>query len=128
MRSTFLSLSLLICLTGCGSEETPEVPVCTASIEPAISIEVRDASTNAQISCGAQALIEKAGYQETIENPTGPNCYDGIMLQGAYERPGVYTVTVTKPGYSPWSIDNVIVTSNICHVNTVTLQAAMQPL
>ena len=128
MRSSFLLLSVLACLTGCGSDKPEEIPLCTASIEPAIRIEVLDAATNAPISCGAQAVIEKSGFQETVKNEAGAGCYDGNMLQGAYERAGVYKVTVTKSGYSPWSADNVTVTSDICHVKTVTLQAMMQPL
>jgi len=128
MRLHFLLLCVFACCIGCGPDNPNEgAPLCTASLEPAIRIEVRDANTTDPISCGAQAVIEQGTFQETVENPSGPGCFDGVMLVGAYERSGVYKVTVTKPGYNPWSVENITVTSNICHVNTVTLQATLQP-
>ena len=132
MRSSLLSLSVLLCLTGCGSKSKSELPgyACTASINPvpAVRIDVRDALTDAHISCGSQAVIEQGKFQETVQNPAGAGCYDDVLLEGAYERPGIYTVTVTKPGYGTWSKDNVAATTDLCGVIPVTLKASLQPL
>jgi hypothetical protein len=52
--------------------------------------------------------------------------HDGVypLVQ---ENAGGYTVTVEQAGYRPWTRTNVRVTSDACHVKTVSLTALLQP-
>jgi hypothetical protein len=50
------------------------------------------------------------------------------MLMAAFERPGTYSVTVSKAGYLDFAINDVVVTAGVCHVNAVTVEARMSSL
>jgi hypothetical protein len=47
------------------------------------------------------------------------------LLSAARERVGTYSVVVSKPGYQDFIATNLVVTANICHVNTVSIDARM---
>lgn len=49
------------------------------------------------------------------------------MLMSAGERPGTYTVTVSKPGFRDWQRAGIVVTADECHVHPVELSARLQP-
>ena len=54
-----------------------------------------------------------------------PDSLTLLILRGAYERSGVYTVLVLKDGYAPWSRDEIEVREDACHVLTVELKAML---
>ncbi len=78
------------------------------------------------ISCGAVASISDGDFFETLDNPDSPDCFDTVQLIGASERAGMYQIEVMKPGYSVWRRQDVEVSANLCHVNTVDLQAYLE--
>ncbi|HUF88661.1 MAG TPA: carboxypeptidase-like regulatory domain-containing protein [Gemmatimonadota bacterium] len=49
------------------------------------------------------------------------------QLVGAWEAPGVYTVTVEKPGFATWVRADVSVEDGGCHVVPVRLEAVLSP-
>ena len=49
------------------------------------------------------------------------------QLVGAWEAPGVYTVTVEKPGYATWVRTDVRVEEGDCHVVPARLEAVLSP-
>jgi hypothetical protein len=53
--------------------------------------------------------------------------HSGRFLAGAWERPGVYDVTVTKPGFVPWTMARVTVEADECHVVPSELRAELKP-
>ena len=118
----------LISVSGCKEKTTDdgEVVVCTASVDPGIRIEAIDKETGVAMSCGATALLQDGDYSEELENPAGTDCFDTQMLVGAYERSGTYDIKVSKEGYIDWFVNGVEVSSNVCHVNTITLQAYLE--
>ena len=46
---------------------------------------------------------------------------------GAYERPGHYVVNVEADAYRSWTMADVEITADICHIRTVELTARLQP-
>ena len=118
----------IVMLSACKEETTSDgdTIVCTASIDPAIRIQVLDKETGFAISCGAKAVISEGDFSEEVENPAGENCNDSQMLIGADERSGTYDLMVSKEGYLDWYATNIQVSANLCHVNTVTVQAYME--
>jgi len=116
-------------LAGCGVFEDDGTS-CTADHRAGILIYVVDNVTGNPVSCGAMATITADGYAEDVGNPFAgsPSCDDSIPLAGAGERPGTYTVTVARTGYYNQTTTGVVVTAGVCHVNTVTVEARMQPI
>lgn len=125
------ALLLLIVVAGCGSnEEVPGTPapnvICTMEARSAITVEIVDTSTG-QTPRGVTTLTVRDGdYTETAT-------IDGNMANAAntmgvaYERAGSYRVTVSNPNYGVWERENVRVTRDECHVQTVRLRAELEP-
>ena len=111
-------------LVGCDDNEEPYS--CTNNVAPALTIEIIDKETGDYIACNARAVIEDNGFSEEVTSLDYGGCDNSLILQGAYERGGVYNVHIYKEGYLDWSIYNIPVTENKCHVNTVHIIAALE--
>jgi hypothetical protein len=49
-------------------------------------------------------------------------------LMAAWERPGTYSISISKAGYLYLTINDVVVTTGVCHVNTVTVDAKLNTI
>jgi hypothetical protein len=94
---------------------------CTTDVWPAVTVQVRDAATQAPAASGTAAYVRDGTYIDPLR-PGDPG-ENALELFGAQERPGTYTVTIDKPGYQQWKQERVRVRDGSCHVQTVTLQA-----
>ncbi|HWN67823.1 MAG TPA: hypothetical protein VNM90_09290, partial [Haliangium sp.] len=56
-----------------------------------------------------------------------PDTIPGTYV-GAFERPGVYTITIRGEGYSTLVLEMVEVTADECHVNTEQLTIVLEPI
>ena len=124
MSSRLRAILIVACaavVTGCSSLTSPVV--CTTEARAGIAVQVLDSSSNAAVGEGATitardgAFVQTAGTSEDYPGPYGL----------AYERAGVYTVTVQQEGYAIWTRNDVRVTHDECHVHTVQLTALLQP-
>jgi len=115
----------LALLSSCGGGD--ESISCTAEARFGISIHVSDATTGNFINCGSSATITTLGYSEVAHPFQGPGCRDQDGYGGAVERPGVYTVVVSKPGYQDFTANSVIVRPGECHVTTAVLDVRLSP-
>lgn len=102
---------------------------CTANVAAGISIRVFDAPTGNPAACGATATVTAPGFSEVDHVPGNgtPGCDNSMSILAALERAGTYTVVVSKPGYQDFRADNVVVTSDVCHVTTVRIDARLNP-
>ncbi|WP_448570003.1 hypothetical protein [Thalassotalea ganghwensis] len=128
MNSTLVNKSYLFALVfllGCDNSENDEIN-CTTEAVPAITISVTDKESGQSINCGVTALIEDTNFSEELINPDSDNCDNTLMLNGAFERGGIYNVHVYKDGYLDWSQYNIEVTKNTCHVATVVVEAVLE--
>ena len=123
------ALSVALFSAGCGGSYG-----CAAVVSPAVEVYVFDARTGAPAAEGATATVRDGDYVERLQvhvtsYPDPPNT-QGVPLSfaGAYERPGVYTVRVEKPGYQPWEMTGVRVRKGDCGVNGARLEARLQPV
>lgn len=123
MRVILLGLGLGLGLLGCNAAPM----ACTASIEPGIVVEVRDATTRQPIARGAVAELISGSYHETLLEHGFSNG-QLLSLAGAFERPGSYQLKVSQKGYTAWSQDSIAVSKDACHVVTVKLEASLSPL
>src|SRR5688572_21275483 len=96
---------------GCGEPS----PICTALAVSALHVTVLEAATNQPI-CDAEVTVTDGGFSEALRVfPATGDCH----YSGPFERPGTYTITVRRAGYSTEVRSGVRVTSDECHVIAV---------
>ncbi len=101
---------------------------CTDSIEPALVIQVRDASSKASIADGATGYVRDGEYVDTLQVYGFGS--DGTLysFRAADERPGIYEVVVQRSGFKAWHKTHVAVSTGRCHVKTVRIVADLDSL
>lgn len=106
--------TLLLALIGCSR------PVaCDTAALLGLRVAVRDARTEEILTKRATAIARDGEFKEALG-------YSGDSLTGAAERPGVYDVTVSSPGYQTWRRDAIEVVKDGCHVRPVSLLADLE--
>ena len=107
MRRRSLALFALLC-SACG-KGTPSVTsvVCSETRVPALALQVQDAQTLAFAGAGAVAIATSGTYADTAQLAT--TAPDSTSMLLAYNRTGVFSVTVRKQGYRAWTQDSVTV-------------------
>ncbi len=125
MKSGFRHFVACICFlsvsfgaTGCGGGTNDNI-ACTQNAAAGMNVSIFDARTGAALA--ATASLTDGTYQET-------STQDQTTFSGAYERPGTYTVRVSKSGYAPFEQTGFVVTKGVCHVNPVSIRVDLQPL
>lgn len=119
-RVTFALRALLLMPALATCEAVPP-GACTLEARAGINVEVRDSVTGAAAATGAIAVARDGGFADTLRS------LDGVTVSGAWERPGTYTVGISKTGYQAWSATGVRVIDAGCHVQSVSLRARLQP-
>ena len=125
-----VSAVALLC-GGCQFSDPDEPHPCTAIYVAGVSIEVTDAGTGFPAACGAVLYVTEGAYAEADSGiclAGRPDEEQYLWLSGAYERAGVYDLRIEKDGYVAWEREGVVVTADACHVRTVHLAVALQPL
>lgn len=117
-----LSLGLL---TGC-PPFGPEA--CPLSIEPAVTVAVVDATTGASRNAGARGAVHDGPFVDSLRIVRWAGDGTALLLGAADARPGTYTVTVTHPGYQPWTQAGVRTRSDGCAARAPELRAALVPV
>jgi len=112
MRATFLLLALP--LAACGLEPR----ACTTEAVAGINVAPRDSVTNVLITDSVSGFVAEGAYRDTLTS--------GTYLAAAYERPGVYTVHLSRPGFRHWVRGGIEVEEGECHVVPVTVVARMR--
>ena len=123
------ALVVVVCLLG-ANVATGQTIACTLEVRPGIVLEIRDAGTGAAAAHGAYAEATDGLYSSPLETVEweSDDPASAYLMEGAYERPAVYTVTVTRSGYRPWVATYVHVVGFSCHVRTVKLKAHLEKL
>lgn len=110
--------------TACTSPMNDGV-VCTEQLVPGILVHVVDSVSGSQTVSGGMAIAVDGAFRDSVS--FSANASTSLSLPLAYERQGTYAVTVRTPGYATWLKTGVQVTKGVCHVNTVSLTAKLQP-
>jgi hypothetical protein len=127
LRKSLVPLVLLQLVGACSSGD-PEHPgfVCTAEVRAGVSVTVTDGVSGQPLSGVTGELVGTDGYTETA-GPSPGGQASSNTLAFAYERAGTYSLTLRRDGYLDWRLSDITVTRDPCHVQTVSLQAAMVP-
>ncbi|HKY97902.1 MAG TPA: hypothetical protein VJL35_08585 [Gemmatimonadaceae bacterium] len=121
--ATILSLAATAVISGCDSQSQLTGETCPDVAIPAITVEVRDASSR-PIALGATVSV--SDRKGLLEPPQVS--YDSLRVMAAYgSRPGRVNVEVTKPGYIPSVARDVMLESaGMCNrAKPITIQAAL---
>jgi hypothetical protein len=120
-RSSVLALFLAVaaCSSSHESAVAPTVVAsgCTADFRPGIDLTTVDSLTAQPVLTAATVAAQDGQYADRVTS-LPPHYYF------AYERAGVYAVTVQVPGYQTWR-RTLVVTSGVCHVNTLEVAAQL---
>ena len=128
MSSVRLELCLLLAVPmATGACGIFDAQTCTLSIGPGIRVTITDSVSGEPRAAEAVAVAREEAFVDTL----GPaESQGGVLIsrQGAWERKGIYQVTVRAPGYRDWVRSGVIVRPGDCHVQRTELEAPLQPL
>lgn len=123
-RSAACTLTLLgLLVAGCRETGIDNGIICTTEARAGIQINIRDAATGQPAANGATVIARHNTYIDTLR---GFPLADSLTVSGAYERPGIYTIVITKSGYIDWIRPDVVVNRDECHVITVQLDARLE--
>lgn len=103
---------------------------CTEEARSALAVLVYHGFTDVGIAEGATLVLRDGTFADSVTSPLGfsGSAAGPLITPNTYERAGTYAVTVRRAGYSQWDTVGVRVTEDVCHVNTLTLTARLQPL
>ena len=118
---------LLIFAVGCGDEGDSAVN-CNGIGAYGIAVEIRDLRTNLPAAQGAKGSLEDGDYREDMLVVVESTADSTLVVQGALERVGIYRVSIVKARYKEWVADSVVVQKNGCNVETVWLDAFLEPV
>ena len=122
MRESFLTLLFAgLPFTSCLNPDGDVI--CTMEFVYGVNVTLTDAQTGQGISGAVLTLIDSSGTEIMEEAPSQTGQY-----YGAGERPGTYVLTVQAAGYQETSQQNIVVTSDECHVIPVHLDIQMNPI
>ncbi len=99
-----VAVSIAACNKG-----TPSIAnvICSQSRVPALAIQVQDAQTQSYIGSSTVAIATSGTYADTaVAAATAP---DSTSLLLAYNKVGVFSVSVRRQSYTTWTRDSVTV-------------------
>lgn len=116
---------LAVCSLGCDALVGTD---CHTGISPAIVVEIVDAESGLPAAAEARGTVQDGTYSDSLT--AYASRADGTLIsrQAAIGRPGEYLVEISHPGYASWAAGPVRVLKGGCTVQTVTMQAELEPL
>lgn len=100
---------------------------CSGMAYPAVEVLVIDAATDSADARGVTGVVRDGAYADTLQGGGGPAGGPPQKLVGALERPGTYTVHLSKPGYHDWVQASVRVRPGVCSVERAFVRAVILP-
>lgn len=116
-------VTVVMALAAC---EWVGVTGCETYAAPALRIRIMDARTKTSAAAGTTVTVKDGDFTEVQVMPSDPQNNDEIM-GFAFERAGVYTITVEKAGYRTATMSGVRVSEGECHVDTRVVTMSLVP-
>lgn len=102
-------------------------PICPASAEPAIIVEVRNAATGVPEARGVDGTLREESYTDSLRVVEETEAGTPSALAGGFERGGTYTIRLQKDGFETWTRDGVHVEEGECGPDTRRIRAELKP-
>ncbi len=99
-------------------------PTCELVAAPGIDVTVQDSVTGALV-VGQEilAIATTVGYADTIQRTRLSSRL--FMIDN---RPGIYSLEISVPGYEVWRLEGIDVQMGRCTLRTVEVTAKLQPV
>ena len=97
---------------------------CTLEAVAALNVTVKLGNSSTSTTDGVTVVAKSGNYTELlmpILSNTNPS------FAGAYEKAGIYNITVSKSGYKTYTSEQITVSSNCCHVIPKSINVVLQP-
>lgn len=111
-----------VAFVGC-DDDSVSGPVCMTEAVPALEVTVEEKQTGESVA-DAKVVAEDGAFRDSTRTSVQGNTAGAAL---AFERPGIYEVTVTKDGFTTWTRSGVTVEAGLCHPRTVLLHARLTP-
>ncbi|MCJ8311445.1 MAG: hypothetical protein HRU38_01925 [Saccharospirillaceae bacterium] len=122
MRNLYILMFVCV-LSGCNAKTT-----CTLEARFGLTISLYDNVSGEPVSiCDLSYIISDAEYLDDGDWIETLPCDNTFYIASATERAGVYDIQINKVGYEVWENKGVIVYSDVCHVEAVSLDAFLIP-
>lgn len=115
----FLLLLIIVASSCQGNDDV----YCTQEVVFGLTVTVKDAVTEAGLQEGVLVIATDGSYTEILQYAMN----NAAVFIGAAERPGNYTLTVSKEGYQTFTTDVIVVTRDMCHVISQSVTVTLQP-
>ncbi len=92
----------------------------------AVEVTVLDSTTGVPRADSALAVIRDRGYVDTLRL-VGFYGSEPASLGGSNGRPGVYELTITRPGYATWTATQLMASEGACGLEGARVTAHLQP-
>jgi hypothetical protein len=124
---------LLVAALACRSSTPSELTTCATATNYALRIKLADSITAARVPFfDVSAVAVDGTYRDSVHvdsllDPAAANVIGGIGI--AFDRSGIYAVTVTARGYARWTKSGVNTpTHRLCINGTDTLTIRLRKL
>jgi hypothetical protein len=96
---------------------------CTLVVRPAVTVEVRELGSGRAIADSAKGTARAGTYSASLR-PFMTDASSGKLASlQAYGPAGTYRIELQRPGFQPWTREDIRVTADRCGNNTVALRA-----
>lgn len=95
--------------------------ICTEEARAGLNVLVLESGTNNYLSDSVTVIVASGSGTFGLEYYSG----NPPIFAGAYEQPGTYTITASKPGYKPTAHGPIHVTKDDCHVIPQTVSVTL---
>jgi len=110
--AALLVVPAALAMSGCGGENGY---ACTTEAIANFSVTVLDKGTGARL-CDATVSVTDDDTSETVNLSVFGSSSDCTYSGGFYERPGNFTLTVSRSGYTTQTRSDIAVIRSTCHV------------
>ena len=124
MKKIILILCFMPFLLASTCESDPvEDVVCTLEVVAGLQVKVSLQNGNLPTPSGVTVIAKDGTYLEEL----GENRPSSNEFVGAYERKGMYIITVSKQGFKTFVSNSIVVTADRCHVIQNQVSVILQP-
>jgi hypothetical protein len=103
--------AILLVLAAAGMSAACNNASCSFASEPGFVITVVDSVTMQNITPGASVVARQGFFTDSVAGGPG-----ATTIELAFNRPGIYNLTVHKTGFRDWTRNNVTVFGSGCGI------------
>lgn len=117
-----LLIAALVTFSGCDTFDSD----CDTAAYPAIELVVKN-EAGEYVCDQVTAVVFEDNFRDTLVESRINEAGQVILLSGAFEREGVYSLIITSDEYETYTDTQIVVRDGQCHVKTRELSVVVEP-